>query len=113
MGSPKTVFVVSPEYNDFLEKLFYVDLFSIKFVIKKGYINFWHRITSKKWYCPQTFFFFFFFFFGPRLLTFGLPVYKPRKYAVENIRKMFQTVERNWNEEEKSRFINNKSITQK
>ncbi len=54
-GEPKVItrwmapleqfFAISPENTDFLKKLFNPKIISIKFVIKKGYINFWCKMT--------------------------------------------------------------------
>ncbi len=38
-------FAVSPENTDFPKKLFNMKIFSIKFMIKKGYIKFWRKMT--------------------------------------------------------------------
>ncbi len=66
---PKQFFAVSSENTDFSKKLFSMKIFSIKFAIKKGYINFWHKMTFflKKFLCPPQN------FFSPCVLTLAHP----------------------------------------
>ncbi len=66
--SQKLVYLVSHQNSflqflrkyDFLEKLFNMKIFSIRFVIKKGYINFWCKMTPfpKRCSCPPKIFFY-------------------------------------------------------
>ncbi len=65
---PEKIFAVSSENTGFQKKLFNMKIFSIKFVIKKGYVNFWRKMTpfSKKMFMALK-------IFGQTELTFGLP----------------------------------------